>query len=384
MKPFVTSVLSLAALVSCSSAAPKVQLLVDGLSKPIFMTSADGRKDYHYIAEKEGVIRLFDRAQNRLLDEPFLDISDRIKIRMNEQGLLGMALSPKFSSNGRFYVYYTNLDGDTCISRFTRNSSAPLTTPRSSEEVLITQKQDFQNHNGGWIGFGPDGMLYIALGDGGSANDPRQRAQDLTTYLGKLLRVDVSAEKGYTVPADNPFVSHSKAKPEILSYGLRNPWRCSWEGDSLIIGDVGQNLWEEINVVPRKDLFSANFGWPQLEGTHVTKNAAAKTKNAGEAITPAYEYAHGIKGNQGYSLTGGYVYDGPVESLKGRYFFADYIVPNVWSAELNNGEISDVQNHSEEFKHNGKAITHISSFGTDSEGELYIISHHGQIFMITK
>lgn len=384
MKKLTLSVLALASFVSPLAAAPRAQLLVEGLNKPIFMTAPQGSKDYHYIVEKEGTIRLFDRAKSQLIEEPFLDISDRIKIHMNEQGLLGMAFSPEFSSNGRFYVYYTNLEGDTCISRFTSKSDADLTVDSRSEEVLITQKQDFKNHNGGWIGFGPDKMLYIAFGDGGSANDPRQRAQDLTTYLGKLLRIDVSARKGYTVPADNPFVNHTQARPEILSYGLRNPWRCSWHHDELIIADVGQNLWEEVNVVPRKELFSANFGWPQLEGTHATKNAAAKEINPGEIISPVYEYRHGGKPDQGYSLTGGYVYEGSVESLKGRYFFADYVIPNIWSAELKNGEISDVQNHAKGFQQNGKSITQISAFAKDSEGELYIISHNGQIYSITE
>lgn len=386
MKQLAIPALLASAFVNLATAAPKAELFIDGLKKPVFMTAPAESTDYLYILEKDGTIRLFDRAQKKLLDKPFLDIRDRIKINMNEQGLLGLALSPDFNKNGRYYVYYTDRDGDTCVSRFTRDQDSPLTSDAQKEEILLKVPQDFKNHNGGWIGFGPDKMLYIGLGDGGSGNDPKQRAQDLTSHLGKLLRIDVSAKKGYTIPRDNPFARSKSAKPEILSYGLRNPWRCAWEGDSLIIADVGQNQWEEINSVPHKKLFKANFGWPQLEGTHKTSNPATNKKNPGSTIDPVFEYSHGTNSDQGYSLTGGYVYNGSVESLKGRYIFADYILPNIWSTSYSskNGKMDDQKNHSADFQHNGKTIAQISSFAEDPQGELYIISHHGQIFLITE
>lgn len=382
MKPSLLALTLLPLVCLTALAAPTAILLVDHLDKPVSLIARENSNDYFYIIEKEGVIKIYDRINKKLLKAPFLDITSKIKIKMNEQGLLGMVFSPDFDSDNRFYLYYTDTDGDTVVSRFT--ASSKTIADKSSEEILFTQHQDFKNHNGGWIDFGPDGMLYIGLGDGGRANDTKQRAQDLTTLLGKILRIDASSSVSYKIPKNNPFYGSTKVRPEILSYGLRNPWRCSWEGDQLIIADVGQNAWEEINITDRKDLFSANFGWPQLEGTHKTKNAQAKKKNPGELITPVYEYKHDATITGGFSVTGGAIYHGSVKELQGRYLFADYVKPHIWSAIISKDKLTDMKHHKADFSQSGKEIKQVASFATDPQGEMYIISHQGQIYKITE
>ena len=370
-----------AAIYSAALAKPSAILVANMLNHPVLLTAPEESSDYLYILEKAGVIKIYDRNAKKLLRAPFLNIKDKIKIKMNEQGLLGMAFSPNFSSNKHFYLYYTDNDGDTKITRYTASSKTKAN--KASEVVLLTQNQDFKNHNGGWIDFGPDGMLYIGLGDGGNANDKKQRAQDLTTFLGKLLRIDVSGDH-YIIPKDNPFYGSKKIRPEILSYGLRNPWRCAWDGKNLILADVGQNAWEEINIVARKDLFSANFGWPQREGTHKTNNPKARKKNPGKLISPIYEYSHDTENTGGFSITGGAVYHGSVKELQGRYLFADYVRPHIWSAQISGAKISDIRHHKADFSQNGVEIKQVVSFATDPQGEMYIISHHGQIYKIVE
>jgi len=368
--------------ISPALAAPSATLVVEHLDKPVYLTAPAESNDYLYILEKEGMIQIYDRKSKELLKTPFLDIKDKIKIKMNEQGLLGMAFSPSFDSDKRFYLYYTDKRGDTKVTRYT--ASSKTTADKSSEEILLKQNQDFKNHNGGWIDFGPDGMLYIGLGDGGRANDTKQRAQDLTSLLGKLLRIDVSSPESYKIPKTNPFYGSKKARPEILSYGLRNPWRCAWEGQTLILADVGQNAWEEVNVVTYQDLFSANFGWPQLEGTHKTKNPKTKQDNPGERIDPVYEYPHNVKSTGGFSITGGSIYQGSVKELQGRYVFADYVWPHIWSAQITKNKFTDLKHHKADFSQNGKEIKQVASFATDPQGEMYIISHQGQVYQIVE
>lgn len=382
MKPSLLVLTFLPFVASLGQSAPRATLLVNNLNKPVYLSAPKHSNDYLYILEKEGVIKLYERKSKKLLKNTFLDIRDKIKIQMTEQGLLGMAFSPHFATDHRFYLYYTDNNGDTVVSRY--SVSSKIKADKSSEEILLTQAQDFKNHNGGWIDFGPDGMLYIGLGDGGRANDTKQRAQDLTTLLGKLLRVDVSSEEGYQVPADNPFFESESARPEILSYGLRNPWRCSWVGKSLIVADVGQNAWEEVNVVENKDLFNANFGWPQREGTHKTRNQKAKKKNLGKLIEPVYEYQHDGNDTGGFSITGGAIYNGSVKELQGRYVFADYVKPHIWSAKIAENKFTDLKHHKADFAQNGKEIKQVASFASDPQGEMYIISHQGQIYKITE
>jgi glucose/arabinose dehydrogenase len=382
MKPSLLALALSAIVTTAALAAPSATLVIEQLKNPVYLTAPSESNDYLYILEKEGVIQIYDRKSKKLLKTPFLDIKNKIKVKMNEQGLLGMAFSPNFDSDKRFYLYYTDKGGDTKVARYTTSSKTQA--DKSSEEILLSQDQDFKNHNGGWIDFGPDGMLYIGLGDGGSANDKKQRAQDLTSLLGKLLRIDVSGPESYQIPKDNPFYESKKVRPEILSYGLRNPWRCAWEGQKLIIADVGQNAWEEINAVDYWHLFSANFGWPQLEGTHKTKNPMAKNKNPGKIIEPVYEYKHDSKNTGGFSITGGAVYHGSVKELQGRYIFADYVRPHIWSAEITKNKFTDIKHHKADFSQNGKEIKQVVSFGTDPQGEMYIISNQGKIYQIVE
>lgn len=381
-----TALLITLALTSFSQAAPHLKEVASGLIKPVWATAPNGSTKYFYILEKDGRILIQDRRTGKILGSPFLDIRDRIKIRMNEQGLLGMAFCPKFNTTGRFYLNYTDLHGNTQIVRFTCNPKLPLKADPSRSETLMSIKQDSRNHNGGWIGFGPDGYLYIGMGDGGSANDPKNRAQDLSQHLGSLLRIDVSGSKGYKIPKNNPFVGHQKIKPEIYAFGLRNPWRCSWDRKTkdFYIADVGQNKWEEINFIPRGKGRGANYGWRKREGLNATPKNNVGGDKPKHNIDPIYTYNHGIKSNEGLSITGGFVYRGKIKSLQGRYFFADWLNPRVWSITVKNGKATQFKDWTVDFKVKNVGLKHISSFAEDPQGELYIISHAGKMFKIVE
>ena len=254
----------------------------------------DGRL---FVLEQRGVIWVIQDGV--VLPDPFLDIRDRVESSAFEQGLLGLAFHPQFLANGLLYVNYTRFGGDTVIARFSA-SAEPNRADPGSELVLLVVDQPFANHNGGGLEFGPDGFLYIGLGDGGSANDPFGNGQSLDTLLGKLLRVDIDSAEPYAIPADNPFTSGG-GRPEIWAYGLRNPWRFSFDPETgdLYIGDVGQNSWEEIDFLPAGSPGGVNFGWNQREGRH-----PFVTQNTGGLTDPIAEYA-----NTGFacSVTGGVV-----------------------------------------------------------------------------
>ncbi|KAB2638845.1 MAG: PQQ-dependent sugar dehydrogenase [Verrucomicrobia bacterium] len=245
-------------------------------------------------------------------------------------------------------------------------------------------KQPYENHNGGWIAFGPDGMLYIGNGDGGSGNDPQNHGQTLDTLLGKMLRIDVSPNKGYKIPADNPYLGHKDAKPEIWAYGLRNPWRCSFDrktGD-LWIGDVGQGAWEEINFMPKGKGAGANYGWRLREGAVATPTPGVGGDAPIGAIEPVYVYSHGNATNQGVSVTGGYVYRGPIAELQGRYIFGDYANPRIWSFVIQDGKAADFKDHTDALQPTGGRIAQISSFAEDNQGNLFIIDHSGSVYQV--
>ncbi len=304
-------------------------LVASGFKKPLWAGSPQGADDHLWVVEKEGIIRTLDLRSGKKHD--FLDITEHIKIKGNEQGLLGLAFEKSYLTSGRFYVNYTNLDGDTEICRFTAHGDNKRHCDSSTRELLLTIKQDFKNHNGGWIGIGPDNCLYIGTGDGGSGNDPKRRGQDLSSHLGKLLRIDVSPEKGYLIPADNPFKNNSTAKPEIYAYGLRNPWRCSWDrktGD-FYIADVGQNHWEEINFMPAGKGAGANYGWRLREGTFATGYAVGvkpgrvypRPSPDDVFVDPVAQYDH----HEGSAIGGGFVYRGrAIPELRGKYLFTDF------------------------------------------------------------
>ncbi len=332
------------------------ELIASGLNRPVDIQPANDGSGRLFIIEKYGVIRIYENGG--LLDQPFLDISDRVNDRSNEMGLLGLAFHPDYEQNGYFYVNYTGEGGHTRISRFQANGNV---AERDSEKVLLFVEQPYPNHNGGAVVFGPDG--YLALGDGGLAGDPHKNGQDTTALLGKILRINVDSGDPYTIPADNPFGN------EVWAYGLRNPWRISFDrvtGD-LWIGDVGQGSWEEIDYLPAGSAGGANFGWSIMEGNHNYDGSAQPG-----LLLPVAEYSH----NEGCSVTGGYVYRGAMPEWNGIYLYADYCAGTVWGLILSNG-----QWQAQVMFEAGELIT---SFGQDESGEIYFASHHGTLHRLTK
>ena len=367
-----------------ASANIGTKLIASGLEEPVWAESPTGMPDRLWIVEKSGTIRILDfKSGERTL---FLDIRDRIKIKMNEQGLLGMAFSKDYTISGRFYVYYTNQKGNSEIVRFTASGEKIDKCDASTGELLLEIPQRAKNHNGGWIDFGPDGYLYISTGDGGSAFDPKNHGQDLTTHLGKILRIDVSPETGYAIPPDNPFIDQGKAKPEIYAYGLRNPWRCSWDRktNDFYIADVGQRAWEEINFMPAGKGSGANYGWRLREGLIASPKKGVGGEKPNKAIDPIYVYEHSGGLFSGVSVTGGYVYRGSIESIQGKYFFADFANPRVWSFEVKDGKAVNPEDWTDRLKPDEGRLNKIASFAEDHDGELLIISLGGDIFKIVE
>ncbi len=326
-----------------------------------------------FVAEKGGRIRIVENGS--LLAQPFLDISTQVSTG-SEQGLLGLAFDPSYATNGRFVVNYTDLAGDTRIAAF-RVSADRNVADAASEELILGVDQPFENHNGGQVAFGPDGHLYIALGDGGSGGDPMENGQSLTTLLGKLLRIDIHNGTPYAVPPDNPFTAVSAARSEIWSYGLRNPWRFSFDRITrdLYIGDVGQNRLEEIDVSLDEDGAGrgANYGWDVMEGDECFEPSS--DCNRTDLELPALRYSH----DDGCSVTGGYVYRGAViPSLQGTYFYSDFCGGRVRSFRFANGEVTD------EREWPALEAGSVTSFGQDSSGELYILTAGGTVYRIVE
>ena len=297
--------------------------------------------------------------------QTFLDISDRVGSGSSEQGLLGLAFDPGFTGNGRLFVYYTDRDGNTVIARFATNAEREAADP-ASEVILLTAAQPAANHNGCILAFGPDGYLYAGLGDGGAANDRFGHGQNLGSILGTVIRIDVSGE-GAVVPVDNPFVGREGVRPEVWAYGLRNPWRFSFDrltGD-LWIADVGQNQWEEVNVQPAGSAGGENYGWPIMEGTHCFQ---ADTCQQSGLILPVAEYSHA----QGCSVTGGYVYRGAAQpALQGVYFYGDYCSGRIWGLAQVEGQWQNVELLS--------SGVQISSFGETEDGEVLVVDYSGNL-----
>jgi len=327
-----------------------------------------------YVMGKRGDIWILN-PDGSVASEKFLDISDRVDSGGGELGLLGLAFHPDYENNGEFFVNYTNAQGLTVVSRFFRDTLNPMKGDKNVEDKLMQFAQPFNNHNGGDIKFGPDGYLYIASGDGGSSNDPQNNSQNIQSYLGKMLRIDVDSVGGYKVPPSNPFVGVTGID-EIWAFGLRNPWRFSFDkmtGD-MWIGDVGQNALEEIDFQPANSPGGENYGWKCYEGnnSYITRDC-----DLNQTFTfPIYEY-NNDKTNEGCSITGGYVYRGSQYSaLVGHYVYADYCSGLIWA--LSPSDTVNVE--IEKFNAN-----EIASFGEDKDGELYVVAiRQGKIYKITK
>jgi len=335
--------------------------VADGLDDALFVTAANDSSGRLFVAQQGGIIRVV--RDGTALREPFVDLSDRIAAG-GERGLLGLAFPPGFGpQRPEVYVHYTDLDGDTTVAALTVAGDADRADP-SSERIILTADQPYANHNGGWIGFDPDGMLLVALGDGGSGGDPQNRASDPGEPLGKMLRIDVlGAPEGvpYSVPADNPFVGQAGARPEILHYGLRNPFRSSIDVETgdLWIGDVGQNEWEEVDVA-RAGAVGLDFGWRRWEGSHCFDEEAGC--HADGVTMPVSEYSHA----EGCSVIGGVVYRGDaIPALRGGYLFADYCSGRLWAIDAG----LDGPQEPTLLSETGRQL---SSIGMDETGEVWL------------
>ncbi len=386
--PAAVSLLSLVFLLAANlpaQAASNLELVkvADGFSTPVFVTHAGDGSGRLFVVEKGGVIRIVKDGE--VLSTPFLDISERVADQ-GEAGLLSVAFPENYQQDGYFFVYYNHEDDlappepsdggrnggfDTVVARF-RVSNNPDVADPDSEERIFLRNQPYQNHNGGLIDFGPDGKFYIGLGDGGSGGDPQNQAQTLSSTLGKLLRVEVGATGTYTIPADNPFANSTTAKREIWHWGLRNPWRWSFDrttGD-LWIADVGQSAFEEVNFVAEGE-GGRNFGWRCKEAF---EDFDTNPPCTGTLTDPVAAYSHDL----GRSITGGYRYRGDAfPQLQGTYLFADFITGRIWSMTRGNGSWNEPQ---EELDTN----LSISSFGEDEEGELYVVDFgSGTVYRLT-
>ena len=365
------------------------EVFVAGLQAPVAFVQDPTDSAVFFVVEQAGRIRA---VRNRTIVTPdVLDLRDAVAAG-GERGLLGLAFSPDYAGSGRFFVNFTNRNGDTVVARF-RRSASPLVADAASRfdlrwgdarEAVI--RQPFANHNGGHLAFGPDGYLYIGLGDGGSGNDPQNNAQNPASLLGKFLRIDVNVPDddpaGYRIPPDNPFAGGGivQARREIWSFGVRNPWRYTFDDPArggtgaLVIGDVGQGSFEEVDYEPR-NRGGRNYGWRNREGAH--PNVTTTPPAFQPLVDPVHEYDR----SRGQSITGGFVYRGQSlgDAFRGRYFFADFVAGRVWSLALSidasgEGSASDVQEHTADLGGTSQ-VGNVSSFGIDAQGELYIVSY---------
>ncbi|MBW8010375.1 MAG: PQQ-dependent sugar dehydrogenase [Chloroflexi bacterium] len=344
------------------------EVYADGFDRPVDLSHAGDGTGRIFVVEQAGLIWIV--IDGSKLPIAFLDIRARVGDDENEQGLLGLAFHPQYAHNGFFYVNYSDTRGDTVFARFQVSEDADIANP-DSEFIILQVGQPFGNHNGGGLAFGPDGFLYIGLGDGGLWDDPYGNGQDLNTHLGKLLRVDVDNGSPYSIPADNPFVDGGGLL-EIWAYGLRNPWRFSFDsltGD-LFIADVGQNEWEEIDFLRSGSTGALNFGWDYWEGSHRFEGSPPS-----DVIMqgPVVDYDHGL----GCSVTGGYVYRGQeLPEWQGVYIYGDYCTGIIWGLVQ---DAEGVWQNSQMFQ----IQVLISSFGLDEAGELYLVGHEGSIYRLS-
>ena len=347
----------------------RAEVVFPGVSfdRMVFLTHPDGIPDRLYLVLQPGRIMVFDNVPDPSPPETFLDIRNRVSDRGNEEGLLGLAFDPNYKTNGYFYVYYSAASPRrSVIAQYHAPPGTDNVDP-STEKIIMEIGQPFSNHNGGQVTFGPDGYLYVGLGDGGSGGDPRGHGQNLRTLLGTILRIDVSTldeTDSYAVPPDNPFVGLQGARPEIWAYGLRNPWRFSFDRETgdLWTGDVGQNKLEEIDII-RSGL---NYGWNIMEGTSCFRNAGCDREGL---EPPVAEYGR----DGGCSITGGYVYRGErIPSLVGAYLYGDFCTGNIWALRHDGSQVVDQALIAD-------TDLQISSFAEGPDGEVYILSFTGEI-----
>ena len=374
-------------------------LIADGYKKPVFITSYPNNAKLLYIVEQAGLIKLINDGKK--LSRPFFDINKRV-VNPNrpgdERGLLGFAFHPNHTNNGKFYINYMDNDGNTIVSEFSTNSE--LRANHKSERIILKLKQPYGNHNGGDIQFGPDGYLYISIGDGGKAGDPLNAGQDLSSLFGKIIRIDIE-QKPYGIPKSNPFFGQKDKREEIWAWGLRNVWRFSFDkqtGDKYL-ADVGQNKWEEVNFEPASSEGGLNYGWRIMEANHCydpKENCPTEglikpiIEYPNDANHPAFafriieELSFSETDVEGCSVTGGYVYRGQkIKSMQGQYIFGDYCSGNIWTLKVVNGKAINFKNRTEEINiGGGEFTTYISSFGQDSDGEIYIIDYNGGIYKL--
>jgi glucose/arabinose dehydrogenase len=351
--------------------APAVHLesVVSGLSAPLDCQTARDGTGRLFIVQQGGTIRIV--KAKKLLPTPFLNVASLIESG-GEKGLLGLAFHPSYKSNGRFFINYTRrVSGQlqTVIAEYHVSSSDPNVADPNSGRIVLNFNQPFDNHNGGQMAFGPDGYLYIGTGDGGSGGDPQGNGQKLSTLLAKMLRIDINSGSPYAVPPDNPFVGVSGAKGEIWAYGLRNPWRFSFDrqnGKRLFVGDVGQDAWEEVDIVTK----GGNFGWNIMEGNHCYP--AGSNCNPSGLIPPIAEYSH----SEGEAVIGGYVYRGAaIPALKGLYVFGDYVSGQMWTLQETQPGV---------WQRSALLTTglNISALGRSANNELYVVDYSGTLYKL--
>jgi glucose/arabinose dehydrogenase len=361
---------------STKSAAPPQQQGVKltklgDFSEPLYVAQPQGDGGDLFVVERGGAIRVIH--DGKPVAKPFLDVSDLITTANSEQGLLSVAFAPDYAKSGRFYVDYTDKAGDTRVVEYRRSAGDPLSADPASAREVLKVDQPYENHNGGLVAFGPDGYLYIGLGDGGSEDDPDRVGQNLSSPLAKILRIDPRPSGGrpYSIPKDNPFAGQSGDRPETYAYGLRNPWRFSFDRKTgaLTIGDVGQNEFEEVDYVPRGKGAGANFGWSAFEGDKPFND----DQTASGAIKPILVYSHS---SGGCSVTGGYVVrDRELASLYGRYVYGDFCAGELRSFVPAAGGARDDRSLN-------LSVPSLSSFGEGSDGRIYVTSLEGPVYRL--
>ncbi|WP_322815193.1 PQQ-dependent sugar dehydrogenase [Chloroflexus sp.] len=346
-----------------------LEQVADGFSRPTHITHAGDGSGRLFVVEQAG--RIWVLRNGAKVSTPFLDIREQVGSRGNEQGLLSVAFHPQFAGNGRFFVNYTNTNGDTVVAEYRADPSSDQADPASARELLRIE-QPAANHNGGLLLFGNDGYLYIGTGDGGGAGDPLDAGQRLDTLLGKLLRIDIDNGQPYAIPADNPFVNTADALPEIWAYGLRNPWRFTFDPvtNLIFIADVGQNEQEEINVASAAT-GGLNYGWRLMEGDQCYRPASCDSTGL---VLPVAVYPHD-SASGGCSVTGGDVYRGVQQlALHGVYFYADFCTGNLWALWANG----------ETWQHAliARLPIQTTSFGLDEQGEVYLLDRAGGVYRL--